>query len=395
MDSLEAVLRNWDACDPDGVLLSATHLGRVIKLVTQQLQEPSLPAAARADAAGLLNVAGSGQPPLLRLLHVSGSRTSCEAIHFFRFWQTFEEVARRLGGADEIMLRPSCAPQKEPLAEEILEFRDGLLRRLDHTSVTQAMDGFVAQATLYADIARMREMSGDSAAWAMLEAALGDGASEPTDQFQLHVVFEVVLSWLRTLCEDYIRGQRATRISCLLDAAQCGRRQACLHLGIAGWDVETALQRFFAGQATQGSIVPAGTSWSTQGAKLRKEEIECPICMHPYAGHHVAASVGAPVQLSCCFQVLCRSCYKKLVNEQHMISCPFCRVVDHVAPEVLTSDPGTRRRSSSLGKICQTADRLATGARRALRTRDSNRGRQASRTRRRHDQFAGMWGAVW
>jgi len=356
MDILNTTLSNWNACDPHGVVLSASSLGQICQLFAQKLEDPSLPASARADAAELFSVVGSGLPPLLQLLRVSGSTTNGEVIHFFRFWQASEDLARRLQGANK-------AHEGEPLAEEIAEFRDGLLRRLECGKVTQGMDGFLTQATLEAELARIMTTSSDTTAWAMLEADLGVGRRHPTQQLQLHLVFEGVLSWLHKVCEDYLRGERAAKICCVNDVTHCGRRGACLRLSAGGWDVETALRVFFAGQVLPGSISLPETSWSSQGAKLRKDETDCPICMHPYAGQGCAA-VGAPMELPCCFQVLCHSCYRKIVNDLHVISCPFCRAVCDVRSESLRS--GARRRRSPLAKIGQTAERLASGARRFL-----------------------------
>jgi len=388
MEVLYNIIRSWDACNPDGVVLPATRLGKIFDLVTQQLQEPSLPAAARADAAELLSVKGNGLPPLLRLLRVNGSMTNDEVIHFFRFWQAFEELTRRLRNTDsQGQAEGIIGILAEPLAEEIAEFRDGLLRKLDSGSVTQAMDGFISQAVLIGEIDRIRSMSADPASWTMLETQLGIGSSQPSQQFQLHLVFKSVLSWLRKICGEYRCGQRAAKIRCVRDVAGCGWREACLYLTTAGWDVESALQGFYTAQAPPGSIVPRGTSWSSQGAKLSKDETECPICMHPYAGLDGVAT-GSPIQLRCCFQVLCHSCHQKLVNDHHMISCPFCRIVDHVPRETPRPEQGARRRSNSLGRICQTAERIATGACRAFSgVREASRSRPIIRNAEGRDEL--------
>jgi hypothetical protein len=350
MNALNTILHNWYACDPDGVLLPATRLGKIFDLIAQQLDVPSLPASVRADAAGLLKVTGSGLPPVLRILHISGRMVHDEIIHFFRFWQAFEELARRLQvGHGEY----------EPIADEIAEYRDEFLRRVELDGATQAMDGFVTQASLNNDLARIRAMSADSASWAMLETDLCVGRRNPKKHLQLHVVFESLLSWLHRVCLDYTCGPRAAKIRCVRDVTGCGQREACMCLSSAYWDTENALRVFFARQLHLGSSALTETSWCTQGAKLQKNDVECPICMHPYMGHEDA--VGEPIQFRCCFQVLCRSCYIRLANDQSMVICPFCREIDHVQA-CASREGGARRRSRSLGKICRNVERVATGA---------------------------------
>jgi len=382
MELLDIVIRSWDKCEPHGVVLPASRLDKIFEMITKKLQEPSLPAAARADAAELLSVKGNGLPPLLKLLRVTGRKADWEVIHLLRFWQAFEELSRRLNilGADGIL--------EEPLADEIAEFRDGLLRKLDSRSVTQAMDGFLSQEVLAEDICKMRSMSADPSSWAKLEDMLGLAHLQPTEQLQLHLVFERILSWLRKVCREYLCESRSAKIRCVRDVAGCGWREASLHLGTANWDLEDALQAYFAAQAPPGSIASTGSSWSSSGAKIRKEETECGICMNPYASHDGATGMGAPIQLGCCFQTLCRSCHKKLVNDQHMFSCPFCRVVDHVPRETSRQEQGARRRSSSLSRICQTAERIANGACRAFDgVREVSRSHRTGRNTERHDQI--------
>lgn len=381
MEMLNSIVHSWDACNPDGVLLPTARLGNIFQLVSKQLQDPAWPAAARADAAELLSVKGSGLPPLLMLLRISGSTTSGEVIHFFRFWQAFEEVSRRLHGAGPHDAAEGIIQMLEvPLAEEIAEFRDGLLRKVDSRSVTQAMDGFVSQEAIMEDIARMKSMSADPASWTLLEARLGAGRSQATQQLQLHAVFSAILCWLRTICREYMCGERAAKIRSVRDVAGCEWRDACLYLTTSNWDEEAALQAFFAAQAPAGSIAPTGTSWSSGGAKLKKEETECPICMLAYVAEDGTATTGVPIQLGCCFKVLCRSCHAKLVNEENMISCPFCRVVHHVPTEAPRPEQGARRRSSSLNRICNTAELIANGASRAFdNVREASRRRHSRR----------------
>jgi len=370
MDDLARVLRHWDACEPIGVLLPANRLSKIFELVSQHLNDSSLSAAAHTDASALLSVAGDGLPPFLRLLRISGSRKSrYEVIHFFRFWQAFEELGRRLCGAKLQGVAERVEENVEPLAEEIIEFRDSLLRKFGHGSVTQSLDGFVTSSTLKSELLRMQSMSADTSAWVALESDIFLCGSRPAQEMPLHRVFEIVLAWLRKVCESYVGGLHDTRIRSVGDVISCGRRDSCLHLSHADWDVEDALLGFFSGQVP-GSIARAGasTSWSSCGAKLQKLEVECPICMNPYSasdGSFSAGSDSGPVELRCCFQVLCRLCHRKLLNDQRMITCPFCRVIDRVPlqPVQAVAHP----RSSSLGRICRTAERLASGASRSLR----------------------------
>jgi hypothetical protein len=155
------------------------------------------------------------------------------------------------------------------------------------------------------------------------------------------------------------------------DVAGCGMREACLRLEKHAWDIEATLRGFYASGPTV--AVPEGRgrtsgrsppqvpslraeSWSSCGARLRKDEIDCPICMEPY---------GAlpPVQFQCCLQVMCGACRARVANEHGLLACPFCRTVGRLsdserleAPSRQRRLPATttsRQRSSSLSRVCR------------------------------------------
>jgi len=109
------------------------------------------------------------------------------------------------------------------------------------------------------------------------------------------------------------------------DVGACERHMACLHLGKEQWDVEAALRSFYSDSCPR---AVASTSWSSRGAKLRKEEVECPICATEYTGQR------QPVETTCCFQVLCPRCRERLTTEG-VFSCPFCRITARVSKEDL------------------------------------------------------------
>lgn len=362
MEHLDAILRSWDSCEPDGIFLRTSELSKVFGLVTHQLRNPSLTPGAHQKLRQLLSVQGSGLPPLLRLLHINGNNGSWEVIHFVRFWQAFEEVHRMCASEDGSDLQSRA--DQEPIVEEIAEFRDALLRKLDKSSVTQALEGLLPQDLLFEELQRMRCMSVDPPVWEDLEESLRDAclAKASQEQISLRDVFVSILQWLRFICAEYVHGQKRTKIDSICNVAQCTRHDASLLLLQASWDEETALRNFFAVKNQDTVTTSQGASWSSQGARIKQDELECPICMEPFSGD---VASGSCIQLRCCFKVVCRCCHQKLVNEQHMLNCPFCRTVDHV-PIRACSSGGAQRRSGSLKRIFRTAERLACGANRTL-----------------------------
>eukprot|EP00435_Cladocopium_sp_Y103_P076093 s5_g76.t1 len=123
------------------------------------------------------------------------------------------------------------------------------------------------------------------------------------------------------LVEDYSRGSRSAKIFCVKDVAGCRCRDACLYLSKNDWDVEAALQSFYeAPTKVVEAVKPA--AWSSGGAKLRRKEVDCPICVDSYTAGNKA------IMTKCCFQVLCAKCHARLTDSTGRLSCPFCRGAD-------------------------------------------------------------------
>jgi len=321
MDVLDKILADWQACGPAGVALPAARLHLAEERAAAcTLCEP-VPAAALEDARALLAPGGGagGSSAFVRLLCGGrGGSLEGEVVHFVRFWQALHEVWRRL--------RQAGNTDEEPLAEEVSTFRDVFLRRFDH--------GGASWEWLCELAAASRNMSADDTAWAPLQAAMRQVADDvrckpgPEAALQLDEVSALLIPWLQELVEDYCRGSRSAKIYCVLDVAGCQRQEACRHLGRSGWDVELALQSFYAVAASHQGSPSTGSAWSSGGAKLRKGEVDCPICMVPYAEGFRS------VMTHCCFQVLCLACHRRLTDSNRRLSCPFCRGVSHV-PEGL------------------------------------------------------------
>jgi len=273
--------------------------------------------------------------PLLLLLggQVDSTRDGFIEVCFLRFWRAFQELHRRLRQGSEDDEEP------EPLAEELVEFLHGLLRGLDD-------EDRINSGWLASEIRTSQEASADAAAWKPLAEAIGITSKFPDQSWTAHEVSTVLLGWLPSLAEDYCRGPRSASIRAVCDVARCNRRNACLCLGRCGWDIELAMQAACEDHASTASAdvssesrirsTPfggalawltqsrldgvAGPAWSSRGAKLRKAEVECPICTVPY--HEDANRVDT----RCCFQVLCVACRTRLTDETGLFTCPFCRV---------------------------------------------------------------------
>jgi len=227
------------------------------------------------------------------------------------------------------------------LAEELVEFLHGLLRALDDKD--RINSGWLAS-----EVATSQAVSADAAAWKPLADAIGTTSKFASDHaWTAHEASTALLGWLPSLAEDYCRGPRSASIRAVCDVARCNRRNACLCLGRCGWDIELAIQTACEDSASEvcsesrvrstvHSSTPfggalawltqsrldgvAGPAWSSRGAKLRKAEVECPICTSPYEGD------ANRVDTRCCFQVLCAACRAKLTDETGLFTCPFCRV---------------------------------------------------------------------
>eukprot|EP00927_Polykrikos_kofoidii_P058874 TRINITY_DN5368_c0_g2_i1.p1 TRINITY_DN5368_c0_g2~~TRINITY_DN5368_c0_g2_i1.p1 ORF type:complete len:398 (-),score=62.56 TRINITY_DN5368_c0_g2_i1:670-1863(-) len=376
MEVLGTILDDWSACSPEGHSCASLPPGSFRVVIAHAAAVANATASsgsdeAQQDALSLFNVVGSGLPPFMRLLRVSGDR---ESIHFLYFWHAFSELRRRLGRLGE---------DNEPIAEELEEFRDGLLRskRLTLTSLVLHVKTALRQST-------------DAQAWVSIRRSFEravhvDGKRHLRSEQALDLLWD----WLRGLVDDYLNGNRHDLIRRVRDVTGCSRRIACLCLGLHGtgnaWDIEVALLRFYS--SGQGSMSTSDKqarncrrrelSWSSHGVKLRRQEIECPICMREYAKGAVKkngsiVSALSTVQTCCCFQVVCEDCRGRLVDPEGVFSCPFCRQLGPLPPvlpdgnDVTTSGAaskrGRQRRASSLGGIARKATHLLQNTGRAV-----------------------------
>jgi len=436
MEVLGWILTDWEACRPSDGSIPEDRLQEVMDRATARILDAPAPSQMQQDAYTLLEpeageaMGDGGRPPLLeRMLlrgrayaHGGSSPSSGAApggsglagdpgagadaaglaqIHFLRFWQAWQELLRRLG-------QPNGQGNDEPLAEELVIFRDTLLR---HAASSEGLTG----QKLASEAAAARAMSADQAAWLYLEEAAGrlsgnaqhaaavasfasvtvaaataagsaasrgrQASPPPSPPLQHGGAIEamgpaelcgVLLGWLHELAEDYSQGPRAAKARAVMDVCRCTRREACFQLGARSWDVEAAMMGYY-GKACGGSSPLGGSagslmSWSSQGAKLRQNEVDCPICCEPYA-------TGAkPVVSRCCFQVLCKSCHERLTQPagvwpETAFQCPFCRNVERHASanlwqqtqQAVPQQPATGR-SFSLGAIFGRNRRSSSGA---------------------------------
>lgn len=386
MDVLDSILADWQKCgtgEGTRTTIPAERFDRVAACVHAHIQA-AVPIAGRArqdtlaDARALLKPlpaatgAASSEVTLLAyMLRVGPAGKSDGAISFLRFWQAMEEVARRL--------RRPAFDDDEPLAEELAAVRDAVLR------CSEIKDDFgvtprPSRSWMKATVASTRKMSADPHAWAELAEALkqlperivGPDGIRRHAEFGLEGASSLMLTWLQKLSEDYTLGSRGWKLRAFRDVAGSTTRDACLHLGSRDWDIEAALVGFFGAPG-------AGSSWSSHGAKLRKDEVECPICMEPYS-KQCGKSIGGKrhqqerrVATRCCFQVMCCKCHEKVGGTSASFQCPFCRFSEvpgdsaqegrHRQPVVM----GAPRRASSpvmphlLRGVAVGATRLAQG----------------------------------
>lgn len=313
MQVIDNILVEWRACRPRGVVLPIARLQVVLDRAEAQVRKASSSHSARQDAYALLQ----GSPSPLALLLCGGGQCGDEFIHFICFWQGLHELWRRLRQEDEL--------DDEPIAEEVATFRDVLLRHF--------ANGGVASAWLAEWAAAARNMSGDESAWDAVEAAIVQVASVTKKDsrseapLQLDELSALLFAWLQELVEDYCHGSRSAKIFCVQEVAGCRRHDACLQLSRNAWDVEAAIHHICAGEpARQNKLtgVPGTPAWSSGGAKLRRGELDCPICTVPYAEGSIA------IMTHCCFQVLCLACHGRLTDARGCLSCPFCRGVSQV-----------------------------------------------------------------
>eukprot|EP00930_Biecheleria_cincta_P095183 TRINITY_DN87192_c0_g1_i1.p1 TRINITY_DN87192_c0_g1~~TRINITY_DN87192_c0_g1_i1.p1 ORF type:complete len:396 (-),score=66.79 TRINITY_DN87192_c0_g1_i1:88-1275(-) len=305
MDVVDSILNDWQSCRPSGSVLAEGQLAEVRRCL-----------AARAKDEGAGNTTAKAVQNLENLL-LERSESS-QVVHFLRFWQTMHEVSQRL--QDEAVDRLSC---EEPFAVEVAAFRNLLLCHFDKNR-----NEGVSCRWLEEQVQKKREESADEASWAPLQEAVQQVRAvsrqeqrmwwpgQPSVKLRLDELSALLLPWLQEAVEDYCRGSRSAQIFCVRDVAGCSRRDACLYLGRSGWDVEAALQRFFVASSEH---LEGESAWSSGGAKLRKNEVDCPICAVSYAEGFKA------VETKCCFQVLCGKCHSRLTDSNGDFACPFCR----------------------------------------------------------------------
>lgn len=335
MDLLDDILADWRACRPDGAVLRAERLPELLERTAERVACSEAPRAAQHRAYRLLQAPSRGQgskkggdPRFLKQLGVDaayrfGGRgfdaggEGTAVAYFVRFWQAMELVWQQAGTSDA---------DAEPLAAEASAFREALL--------SHCKAGRLTGPRLLAELRYARKLSSDEAAWAPLEAVaeqafalpFGSGsrrqpASSLEQPLPLDVLSAILLVWLQELTEDYRRGERMRKVQAVRDVLQCSRRSACEHLGASGWDIEAALRRHYVGGPVLVALEACNArgSWSSQSAKLRCDELQCPICVADFCP-------GAlPVVTRCCFQVVCVHCVDALATEEGELRCPFCR----------------------------------------------------------------------
>jgi len=308
MEILDHILSDWQECRPVGVVIPATRFNDVVKGVSARVISSSSPGQARRDAQSMLYVfsavSGTSTSLLARMLRVDCEDANSR-IHFLRYWQAMQEIWRRLRRPDNY----SC----EPLAEEIATFRDTILRRVDEP-------GALTTGWLVNEVRSSMAMSADACGWYPISHSAellltGAGIDSAGRVMLLEEMSTLLFSWLQELTEDYRRGGRSAKLKAVCDVAGCGNREAAFHLGSTDWDVETALCSFFGLPAP-----PSCDAWSSQGVKLRRSEVECPICIEAYG------ATSKPLVTDCCFQALCTTCYSRLIQPGGF-QCPFCRTI--------------------------------------------------------------------
>lgn len=411
MEQLDTVLRDWSLLRPEGSTLPASQIEQVIVQARRCIQTTQgVSGLRRTDAYALLERQNGELPLLIRMLRIDFKESS-PRIHFLRFWQAREELMRRLFEGFE-------GASQEPLLDEILAFRDTLLRHASNVSG-------VGLRWLQKEVSTAKSMSADQELWTLLQHEIGIpgglngpersnrsvfafcksklGKDAPQEELEEPVkegedallsiedTSWIVLDWLQTVAEDYCRGQRSAKIRAVRDVASCRVREACFHLGSRNWDVEAALLSHFAAAAAGTAAPPvhvsSGTySWSSAGAKLRRSEVECPICVERYT------EACPAVPASCCYQVLCSGCLARL-TQPGGFQCPFCRSFAECDPTqarynrwrhaairarsrpLETLSTAVRTVSHAAGQAASEATRLVRDMAQALRDNDEERHR--------------------
>ncbi|CAE7552490.1 unnamed protein product [Symbiodinium natans] len=252
-----------------------------------------------------------------------------------------------------------------PLVKELASLREALLSRLDRNA-GQLSCRWVQEA-----VNRTARRSTDPSAFLPLQGAIATVANsgQPSQshgwwgdssmKLALDELSTLILPWLQELIEDYRRGSRSTKIFCVKDVAGCRIRDACVHLGRNDWDVEAALQSLYASTEPSKKLEvkkpKAVASWSTRGAKLKKNEVDCPICAEAYTAGN------SSVMTHCCFQVFCERCHKRVTDAEGRLNCPFCRGADGMPCLDLDSEeePPAQSRLQRVAGLLQAPRRLA------------------------------------
>lgn len=345
MQIAEQVLEDWRACGSQGVVLRVEHLSKVIDKVVERIQ--SSPHETAQDLACELlmpSTLSGGLPPLVRQLNIDGSCTTGAVVHFVYFWRVMDDVCRRSFG------NSAAAAEEAPIALEAAVFRDAVLTRFENQSLTSS--------AFFLELSNSRNASADAAVWARLEADAkhavqkqGTDKENPAKQQQqvlqlspppwntqqgtttatmvdkndasmtLVLVSVLLLRWLQETSEDYRIGEYMEKIRGVRDVLQCDARDASLRLSTSGWDLEMALQGFYA--SASGPLAARASSidgaWSSQSAKLKSRDPHCPICAQDFTPSL------SPIVTQCCYQVLCGNCVASMTTAGGMLRCPFCR----------------------------------------------------------------------
>lgn len=194
-----------------------------------------------------------------------------------------------------------------------------------------------------------RQHSGDQEAWIKLSRTAGSLVEAESLQPALRVsssgslgwlvapergmsmdqLSVLLLSWLRELRDEYSHGNKAVIIRSVRDVLGCSASDACIHLGAANWDIESALRHHDLQTASNTldalqACRPDCVGWSSHSAKLLRAERDCPICACDFGQ-------GASERLvtRCCFKAICAQCVAVLTatspSSEHDLICPFCR----------------------------------------------------------------------
>lgn len=375
MQIAEQVLEDWRASGSQGVVLRVEHLSKVIDKVVERIQ--SSPHETTQDLASELlmpSTLSGGLPPLVRQLKIDGSCTTGAVVHFVYFWRVMDDVCRRSLGSS------AATAEEVPITLEAAAFRDAVLARFESQSLTSN--------AFFLELSNSRNASADAAAWTRLEADAkhavqkqGIGERNPAKQQQqvlqlappprkthqgtttatiedkkdepmpLVLVSVLLLRWLQETSEDYRIGEYMDMIRGVRDVLQCDAREASLRLSNHGWDLEMALQGFYA--SASGSLAARASSidgaWSSQSAKLKSRDPHCPICVQDF-------TPGLkPLVTQCCYQVLCGNCVASMTSAAGLLRCPFCRT----------------RQASPCGPPTPVEDDLMAGALRMARAAHS------------------------